>query len=306
MGKENLTWVSAIVPVYNAEKTLLRAVESLLIQPEINEIILIEDGSEDESLKVCKDLVSKFRNIQLFTHPDGKNKGAPASRNLGLKKATNTWVQFLDSDDQLLHGKIKSQLEYINHETCLVIGAFLKIEQDSEVRVNYLEDFWSGLISTRLGTTSSILWNSEFINKVGGWDENLRNVQEYYLMFEILKLTDKLAYDPNILTIVYSQPDSITNSIHNFLEKRDNYFKYRHLVRNHLITSKKYSLMRKHYYTICTGLMLKYHRPPFPVPFNNLYFSLYQRMKSIKPILSIRFRNKSSKFERIKALTNEA
>lgn len=126
MIKKQVRKVSAIVPVYNAESTLLRAVNSLLSQPEINEIILVEDGSKDESLELCKMLASKYDNIQLFTHPDGKNKGAPASRNLGLTKITNTWVQFMDADDELLPGKIESQLQKVDLNTSLVVGQFLK------------------------------------------------------------------------------------------------------------------------------------------------------------------------------------
>lgn len=286
MKEENFIKVSAIVPVYNAEKTLLRAVESLLIQPEINEIILVEDGSLDGSLEFCKQLASKHDIIQLFTHPDGKNKGAPASRNLGLEKITNKWVQFMDADDELLPGKIKSQLEKVCLNTSLVVGQFLKSEAKAQTCITYLKDSWSGLMATRFGNTTANLWNSEVIKMAGGWNESLPNVQEYHLMFEMLKLNDAVAYAEENLTVVYPQPNSITNSLNNSTKKRDTYFLFRYNVRKYLIASGKYSLKRHYYYNVCTGNMLKYHRPDFNVPFNSWYFLLYKGLKRLQLPLS--------------------
>lgn len=286
MIKKQVRKVSAIVPVYNAESTLLRAVNSLLSQPEINEIILVEDGSKDESLELCKMLASKYDNIQLFTHPDGKNKGAPASRNLGLTKITNTWVQFMDADDELLPGKIESQLQKVDLNTSLVVGQFLKSGAKAQQCITYLKDIWSGLLVTRLGITTSNLWNAEVIKKAGGWSESLPNVQEYHLMFEMLKLNDNLAFSADSLTVIYPQPNSISNSPKNLKQKRDTYFHFRLLVRDHLLATGKYSVKRKYYYNVCTGKMLEYHRPPFKVPFSNLYFLFYKGLKRIEIPLS--------------------
>lgn len=278
--------VSAIVPIYNAETTLLRAINSLLIQPEINEIILIEDGSSDKSLELCTQLASDYDIIKLFTHPDGKNRGAPASRNLGLQKITNIWVQFMDADDEILPGKVKRQLEKVNSNTSLVIGRFLKNEAKTKTNIDFIKDIWSGLLATRLGNTTSNLWNAEVIKKVGGWEESLLNVQEYHLMFEIFKLNDTVVFSQDFLTTIYHQPNSITNSSNNLTEKRNTYFQFRNLVREYLIANGKYSLKRQHYYNVCTGGMLEYHRPSFEVPFNSLYFSLYRGLKRIEIPLS--------------------
>lgn len=286
LRNKQATKVSAIVPVYNAKTTLLRAVNSLLIQLEINEIILIEDGSSDGSLEFCRQLASNHDIIKLFTHPGGKNKGAPASRNLGLKNITNTWVQFMDADDELLPGKIKRQLEKVKSNTSLVVGQFLISGAKSGTNITYIEDIWSGLLATRLGNTTVNLWNAEVIKMVGGWDESLPNVQEYHLMFEMLRLNDAVAYSPENLTVIYPQPNSITNSSKDLTKKRDTYFQFRFLVRKHLIANGKYSLKRQHYYNICTGQMLKYHQPSFNVPFNSLYFFLYKGLKTIEHPLS--------------------
>ena len=91
--------VSVVMPVYNAEKFIEEAVLSAIYLDEVGEIILIEDGSKDESLQVCKHLAEKFDKIKLFTHENNTNKGASESRNLGILEATFDYISFLDADD---------------------------------------------------------------------------------------------------------------------------------------------------------------------------------------------------------------
>jgi len=91
--------VSVIIPVYNAGKFVADSVASALQLSEVKEIVLVEDGSKDNSLEVCNDLVSRYARVKLFRHENGANRGAGASRNLGIQKATCPYVAFLDSDD---------------------------------------------------------------------------------------------------------------------------------------------------------------------------------------------------------------
>ncbi len=94
--------ISVIIPVYNAEDFVTLAVESALAQPETGEVILIEDGSPDNSLTICQELEEKYNKVRLLRHPHGRNKGAAASRNLGMKNASFNYIAFLDADDYYL------------------------------------------------------------------------------------------------------------------------------------------------------------------------------------------------------------
>jgi len=94
--------VSVIIPVYNAERYVREAVESALAQPETGEVILIEDASTDNSLQVCEELAQEFKKVSLLRHRNGKNQGAGASRNLGIKNAKFDCIAFLDADDFFL------------------------------------------------------------------------------------------------------------------------------------------------------------------------------------------------------------
>ncbi len=72
--------VSVITPAYNAGRYVARAVESALGQPQVSEVILVEDGSTDDTLEQCRWLVTTDTRVKLFRHPGGENRGAGASR----------------------------------------------------------------------------------------------------------------------------------------------------------------------------------------------------------------------------------
>ncbi|PCH99087.1 MAG: capsular biosynthesis protein CpsI [Bacteroidetes bacterium] len=99
--------VSVIIPVYNAEKYVEKAVLSALELPETGEIILIEDCSPDNSLVISLDLAAKHSRVKLLQHADKGNHGAGASRNLGLENATYPYIAFLDADDYYLFNRFR-------------------------------------------------------------------------------------------------------------------------------------------------------------------------------------------------------
>ena len=102
--------VSIIIPVYNAQNYLESCLISAINQTYGNiEIIIINDGSNDESIKVINKFVSD--KVKVYNQ---SNLGASAARNHGLKYAKGIYIQFLDADDILSSDKIKSQIECLN------------------------------------------------------------------------------------------------------------------------------------------------------------------------------------------------
>jgi glycosyltransferase involved in cell wall biosynthesis len=94
--------VSVVIPVYNAEKYLRKAVESAVHLEEVGEILLIEDNSPDGALQLCSDLAKEYPKVKVFTHPNRENRGAGESRNLGVRNAMYDYIAFLDADDYFL------------------------------------------------------------------------------------------------------------------------------------------------------------------------------------------------------------
>ena len=91
--------VSIIIPVYNVEKYLEQCVKSALSQTYKNlEIILVDDGSTDNSSKICTDFASKHKKIVYYYKENG---GVSSARNLGIEKASGKYVFFLDADDKI-------------------------------------------------------------------------------------------------------------------------------------------------------------------------------------------------------------
>ena len=109
--------VSVIVPVYNAEKHLRKAVASAEVLEEVGEIILIEDKSPDKALSICKELEKEYEKVKLFQHPDKGNHGAGASRNLGINKAKFDYIAFLDADDYYLINRFIKDKEVFEHNS---------------------------------------------------------------------------------------------------------------------------------------------------------------------------------------------
>lgn len=103
--------VSVVIPVYNAVRYIEKAVESAVHEPEAGEVILVDDGYQDGALEVCRKLADKYEKVKLFRHPGGENRGAGASRNLGIRKAGCEYIGFLDADDYFLPGRFKRTAE---------------------------------------------------------------------------------------------------------------------------------------------------------------------------------------------------
>lgn len=101
--------ISVIIPIYNAEAFLEKAVDSALYFDEVKEILLIDDCSKDNSLNICHILVKKDSRIKLFQHPDKENHGAAATRNLGLQKVESEYIAFLDADDYYLPNRFDAE-----------------------------------------------------------------------------------------------------------------------------------------------------------------------------------------------------
>ncbi len=100
--------VSVVIPVYNVASYLEHSVKSALGLREVREVVLVEDGSSDNSLNVCRKLVKDFEMVRMFTHTDGMNRGAGASRNVGVENARFPYISFLDADDFFLPNRFEN------------------------------------------------------------------------------------------------------------------------------------------------------------------------------------------------------
>ncbi|OUD37666.1 glycosyltransferase family 2 protein [Flavobacterium sp. FPG59] len=102
--------ISIIIPVYNAALYVEKAITSALQQPEVLEVLVVNDGSTDGSDEILQLIASTTTRVTLLFHPQRINKGRSASRNLGLQHARGTYIAFLDADDYYLENRFSGDL----------------------------------------------------------------------------------------------------------------------------------------------------------------------------------------------------
>lgn len=150
--------VSIIVPVYNAEKTLRRCVDSILKQSYRNwELLLIDDGSIDASALICDNYTLSDKRIKVFHKI---NAGVSSARNIGLENARGEWITFVDSDDCVKDVYLENLLGHVKETIDLVIS-FAEIHGKEFIRK---ENYPSRLITQDnfdiLFTESDMYWHT--------------------------------------------------------------------------------------------------------------------------------------------------
>lgn len=171
--------VSVIIPVYNAAYTLERAVLSVLEQTSsaVSEIILVNDGSTDESLKIIQQLAIRYEAV---TYISQDNQGVSAARNRGLKQATGEYIALLDADDYWLPEKIEKQIEVF--QKFPEVDFLVTLWNREQVTWPYTIEAKLGLIQLTLkkllvkitGQTSTAVFKSKVLENTGFFDENQR------------------------------------------------------------------------------------------------------------------------------------
>lgn len=123
--------ISVIVPVYNGEDYLKDCIKSIENQTYTNvEIMIINDGSVDNTERVCHELQAQNTNIRLFYLGD---EGVSAARNLGLKEAQGEYIAFVDADDRILPDMLETLYLLLIESNCDIAGcSFLKWNQVAE------------------------------------------------------------------------------------------------------------------------------------------------------------------------------
>lgn len=125
--------VSVIVPVFNNEKWVGRCLESILFQSYKDiEIIVVDDGSTDESVKIIKDYLREDNRIRFISQ---ENHGAGYSRNVGISISQGEYVVFVDSDDFISQDYIEKMMERMTDDIDLVICGYNEVRMDDNIIV---------------------------------------------------------------------------------------------------------------------------------------------------------------------------
>lgn len=247
--------VSVIVPVYNVEKYLEKCVNSLLQQTYKNiEIILVNDGSTDESGKMCENLAQEDDRIKVFHK---KNGGLSDARNYGVERATGEYIGFVDSDDYVherMYEKLLSTI--LRHDAemseCTVTRVYKNTtidfysSDDFEFQVDskkYLEEY---LLNERVyGSAWCKLIKAEIAKKIKFPVGKI--YEDAFYSLELIKILKKIVIISDSLYYYYIREGSITTKPFShrdmdYIESVDNLEKYVHQNSpeyNHLMLQRK-------------------------------------------------------------------
>ncbi len=131
--------VTLIIPVYNAEKYLSRCLDSVMRQEFTDmEVLLLNDGSRDGSLKICREYEEKDLRFRVI---DKENTGVSDTRNVGIRLAEGKYLQFADSDDWLADDAVESMVRAAERENCdFLIADFYRVNKDRYVEKKHIRD----------------------------------------------------------------------------------------------------------------------------------------------------------------------
>jgi len=217
--------ISAVIPAYNAEEYVGRAIESVLQQTRpAEEVIVVDDGSTDRTAAVVAGFGPKVRLIVQ------SKAGASGARNAGIKAAQSEWIAFLDADDEWLPEKLKVQMAHLRRNSDLVWthGDYFKsvsrevplqpardmnraegILRGKEYFTSYFEGFLSGFYAW----TGTVLARREALIKAGLFQMGQLRAQDTDMWFRIAYKWPPIGFISQPLAVYHEQiPQSITKT----------------------------------------------------------------------------------------------
>ncbi|MCA9051194.1 MAG: glycosyltransferase, partial [Planctomycetaceae bacterium] len=202
-GSRIPTPLSCIIPAWNCEPWLARAVESV-IAAEYSplDIVIVDDGSTDGTLAVARKLSEQYPNVvRVLQHPCGVNRGVSASRNLGLKESTGEWISFLDADDYVYPHRFDSAVDILSsqpdvdgvHQLAEMVFPTEEVSERWWKNSPYFGfstpvdpyDLLTHLLIGKCWATSAIVFRRRLLDRTGLFHEQLKVAEDCHLWFRM-------------------------------------------------------------------------------------------------------------------------
>lgn len=245
--------ISVIIPTFNHSRFVSDAINSVLAQTYKNlEVIIVDDGSTDNTREVLKKYGSKIKYIYQ------NNKGLSAARNIGIKFSKGEFIAILDADDIWLSRKLELQMKMMEEctsSTGVVSCGVYIIDEEGKiikefVRKNYLSkiNFFNELIIKNIvsGGGSCALIRRVCFEKVGMFDENLKSAEDWDMWLRISKYFDIKYVEIPLVKIRVSErsmssPINVSKMLKNELQVLKKVFSDKSLKKKWCIKRKSYS-----------------------------------------------------------------
>lgn len=201
--------VSIIIPAYNRAQLITETLDCVLAQHYSNwECIIVDDGSTDDTENVVSNYLNKDSRFKFYSRPEHKLKGPSSCRNYGFQKSNGLFLLFLDSDDLLSPLCLKNRIQFINQNPNFDLYIFRtdvfydqNISQTKPFRALFQEytdsDYLKLFLEGRAPfCVMSPLWPRQSFEKLGGFDESLRVLEDpdLHLRFFLNSMKAKTNY----------------------------------------------------------------------------------------------------------------
>lgn len=216
--------VSVLVPAYNAEKTIKRCIDSILCQTYRNiELIVVDDGSSDETLSILSDYSKRDNRIVIKSQ---SNQGVASARNACLKEANGDYILYIDADDWIESNMIQRMVDLIGNADIVLCGNDNSETPDNvsfvpEVQIECWDQQKQMLEFMKHKRMTGMLWNKLIRRKIanGIWfDEKIGFGEDAQFLWKILKRSKKMIITNEILYHHVLEENSISHL--NFSDKK--------------------------------------------------------------------------------------
>ena len=165
--------ISVVIPVYNVERFLHKCLDSIMSQTYKDiEVLLIDDGSTDNSGRVCDEYASKDNRFKVYHK---RNGGVSSARNYALDKVSGEWIYFCDADDVLYDYTLDLLLKGLNDNAVSSMGGYVTVNDEYEIldrndiiekSILSIEETLQDLYSPRYTMFNGFIWNRLFKNDI--------------------------------------------------------------------------------------------------------------------------------------------
>lgn len=198
--------ISVIIPLYNAEKTILAALDSIKAQTVGHcefEIIIINDGSTDGSKKEVESFIEKNPDLNVL-YFEQENGGVSKARNVGLQTATGEFIALLDSDDEWLPEKTERQMRFLKDKNLNIDFIATrrnngKILPPYNVKNNLAEITFKKLLLRNEAQPSTVIFKRKVLENTGFFNEDQRHAEDLNYWMKISKNNRMYILDESLL-----------------------------------------------------------------------------------------------------------
>ncbi len=241
-GEKQYPLVSVVIPVYNRENTILRAINSVLRQTYTNiEIIVVDDCSTDSTIdriKSCEDDRLKLLCLS-------ENRGANYARNRGIEKAKGDFIAFQDSDDEWFPEKLDIQIDYMYEKNIKASFCPYILRQGHKSQIipcdfpgdeSYEDNLIHRLKKGNVVGTPTLVFEKEIISQIGMFDEQMRRLQDYELVIRLVQkyklgfIDQPLVYAYRMEQSIISDQDALLDAHTRLIEKHIDFIDLKYII----------------------------------------------------------------------------